>query len=345
MRMRAAAALLLCLGLWIPAALSNPTPPEDLDGSADDQEFSGSGDSAEFVDTTPPGHDVHSDFVNTTGNVLLVEPKNVPKENKEEEATSFTSTEGSTTHPVVTTPITTSTYAISPISTASPDIAVVPDSSVQETTSAVPDTTTQGAVHHDGAVTSSAPTTTEAPHIATTTTTTTTAASSAFPDLAPKEKDSSITVNQSPFTSKPEDAPSGGEGKVISTPSVYTTQTFSENPIHNEIDSKMFNPAPKDPTESDDSDIILVDSFPTENSNTRALDSAENARSQGFLDNKEVLGGVIAGGIIGLAFAVLLVALMVYRMKKKDEGSYALDEQKHSNGGYQKPTKQEEFLA
>ncbi|MBN3296568.1 SDC1 protein, partial [Amia calva] len=107
----------------------------------------------------------------------------------------------------------------------------------------------------------------------------------------------------------------------------------------------MFNPAPKDPTESDDSDIILVDSFPTENSNTRALDSAENARSQGFLDNKEVLGGVIAGGIIGLAFAVLLVALMVYRMKKKDEGSYALDEQKHSNGGYQKPTKQEEFLA
>uniref|UniRef100_A0A8C9WAX2 Syndecan n=1 Tax=Scleropages formosus TaxID=113540 RepID=A0A8C9WAX2_SCLFO len=54
---------------------------------------------------------------------------------------------------------------------------------------------------------------------------------------------------------------------------------------------------------------------------------------------------VIAGGIVGLAFAVMLVSLMVYRMKKKDEGSYSLDEQKHPNSGYQKPHKQEEFLA
>uniref|UniRef100_A0AAY4AJD2 Syndecan n=1 Tax=Denticeps clupeoides TaxID=299321 RepID=A0AAY4AJD2_9TELE len=54
---------------------------------------------------------------------------------------------------------------------------------------------------------------------------------------------------------------------------------------------------------------------------------------------------VIAGGVVGLAFAVMLVALMVYRMKKKDEGSYALDEQKQPNGGYQKPHRQEEFLA
>lgn len=58
-----------------------------------------------------------------------------------------------------------------------------------------------------------------------------------------------------------------------------------------------------------------------------------------------VFTGVIAGGVVGLAFAIMLVALMVYRMKKKDEGSYSLDEHKHPNGGYQKPQKQEEFLA
>lgn len=58
-----------------------------------------------------------------------------------------------------------------------------------------------------------------------------------------------------------------------------------------------------------------------------------------------VFTGVIAGGVVGLAFAIMLVALMVYRMKKKDEGSYALDEHKHPNGGYQKPQRQEEFLA
>ncbi|XP_037669174.1 syndecan-1 [Choloepus didactylus] len=68
--------------------------------------------------------------------------------------------------------------------------------------------------------------------------------------------------------------------------------------------------------------------------------------SQGLLDRKEVLGGVIAGGVVGLIFAVCLVGFMLYRMKKKDEGSYSLEEPKQANGGaYQKPSKQEEFYA
>uniref|UniRef100_G1P916 Syndecan n=1 Tax=Myotis lucifugus TaxID=59463 RepID=G1P916_MYOLU len=68
--------------------------------------------------------------------------------------------------------------------------------------------------------------------------------------------------------------------------------------------------------------------------------------SQGLLDRKEVLGGVIAGGLVGLICAVCLVGFMLYRMKKKDEGSYSLEEPKQANGGaYQKPTKQEEFYA
>lgn len=56
--------------------------------------------------------------------------------------------------------------------------------------------------------------------------------------------------------------------------------------------------------------------------------------------------GIIAGGLVGLIFAVCLVGFMLYRMKKKDEGSYSLEEPKQANGGaYQKPTKQEEFYA
>ncbi|XP_006001159.1 syndecan-1 [Latimeria chalumnae] len=66
---------------------------------------------------------------------------------------------------------------------------------------------------------------------------------------------------------------------------------------------------------------------------------------QGLLENQNVLAGVITGGIVGLLLAVVLLVLMVYRMKKKDEGSYSLDEPKQSNGGYQKPQKQEEFFA
>lgn len=84
-------------------------------------------------------------------------------------------------------------------------------------------------------------------------------------------------------------------------------------------------------------------------SESELVDSSRDAEaagtSQGLMDRKEVLGGVIAGGLVGLLFAVFLVGFMLYRMKKKDEGSYSLDEPKQSNGGYQKPQKQEEFYA
>ncbi|XP_058934989.1 syndecan-1 [Kogia breviceps] len=75
-------------------------------------------------------------------------------------------------------------------------------------------------------------------------------------------------------------------------------------------------------------------------------DPGATGASQGLLDRKEVLGGIIAGGLVGLIFAVCLVGFMLYRMKKKDEGSYSLEEPKQANGGaYQKPSKQEEFYA
>lgn len=80
--------------------------------------------------------------------------------------------------------------------------------------------------------------------------------------------------------------------------------------------------------------------------NESPVDHGATGASQGLLDRKEVLGGVIAGGLVGLIFAVCLVGFMLYRMKKKDEGSYSLEEPKQANGGaYQKPSKQEEFYA
>ncbi|KAG8524794.1 Syndecan-1 [Galemys pyrenaicus] len=80
--------------------------------------------------------------------------------------------------------------------------------------------------------------------------------------------------------------------------------------------------------------------------NQLPVDHMVTGTSQSLLDRKEVLGGVIAGGLVGLIFAVCLVGFMLYRMKKKDEGSYSLEEPKQANGGaYQKPSKQEEFYA
>ncbi|KFD55834.1 hypothetical protein M514_03273 [Trichuris suis] len=41
-----------------------------------------------------------------------------------------------------------------------------------------------------------------------------------------------------------------------------------------------------------------------------------------------ILAAVIGGSVVGLLVAILLITLVVYRMRKKDEGSYALDESK-----------------
>ena len=41
-----------------------------------------------------------------------------------------------------------------------------------------------------------------------------------------------------------------------------------------------------------------------------------------------ILAAVIGGAVVGLLAAILLVMFIVYRMRKKDEGSYALEEPK-----------------
>jgi len=57
------------------------------------------------------------------------------------------------------------------------------------------------------------------------------------------------------------------------------------------------------------------------------------------------LAVIIGGAVVGLLFAVTLVMFIVYRMRKKDEGSYALDEPKASpTVGYTK-TRDREFFA
>ncbi|XP_029948666.1 syndecan-4 [Salarias fasciatus] len=49
-----------------------------------------------------------------------------------------------------------------------------------------------------------------------------------------------------------------------------------------------------------------------------------HAGDDSVFNKTEVLAALIAGGAVGLMFAVLLVLLLVHRMKKKDEGSYDL---------------------
>ena len=52
------------------------------------------------------------------------------------------------------------------------------------------------------------------------------------------------------------------------------------------------------------------------------------------------ISAVIMGAVVGLLCAILCVMFVVYRMRKKDEGSYALDEPKRGSpsvNSYSKP--------
>uniref|UniRef100_A0A3P9JNN6 Syndecan n=1 Tax=Oryzias latipes TaxID=8090 RepID=A0A3P9JNN6_ORYLA len=49
-----------------------------------------------------------------------------------------------------------------------------------------------------------------------------------------------------------------------------------------------------------------------------------HAGEDSIFNKTEVLAALIAGGAVSLLFAILLILLLIYRMKKKDEGSYDL---------------------
>jgi len=54
----------------------------------------------------------------------------------------------------------------------------------------------------------------------------------------------------------------------------------------------------------------------------------EVLKTSSVFESGHFLTAAIIGGCIGFLFAVALIMLLLYRMRKKDEGSYALDDQK-----------------
>lgn len=60
------------------------------------------------------------------------------------------------------------------------------------------------------------------------------------------------------------------------------------------------------------------------------LERKQDDRPSSFFAQPGILAAVIGGAVVGLLCAILLVMFIVYRMRKKDEGSYPLDEPKRS---------------
>nr|KAF6426837.1 syndecan 2 [Molossus molossus] len=148
-------------------------------------------------------------------------------------------------------------------------------------------------------------------------------------------------------------ASGSGADEDVESPELTTTRPLAKVPFTSAAPKvetttlKMQNKIPaqtKSPEEIDKDKVHHSDS-------ERKMDPAEedtNVYTEKHPDNlfkrTEVLAAVIAGGVIGFLFAIFLILLLVYRMRKKDEGSYDLGERKPSSAAYQKaPTK--EFYA
>ncbi|XP_012583581.1 PREDICTED: syndecan-4, partial [Condylura cristata] len=82
---------------------------------------------------------------------------------------------------------------------------------------------------------------------------------------------------------------------------------------------------PTEPKELEENEVIpkKISPFETENVPNK-VSMSSTAQSSSIFERTEVLAALIVGGIMGILFAIFLVLLLVYRMKKKDEGSYDL---------------------
>jgi len=102
-----------------------------------------------------------------------------------------------------------------------------------------------------------------------------------------------------------------------------------------------------------DNEDIIVDppqttfASPVDNNNNN-IDNQNNNNFEtksptSFFAQPGTMAAVIGGAVVGLLCAILCVMFVVYRMRKKDEGSYALDEPKRSPtvNSYSKPPSRE----
>uniref|UniRef100_A0ACB8F6C0 Uncharacterized protein n=1 Tax=Sphaerodactylus townsendi TaxID=933632 RepID=A0ACB8F6C0_9SAUR len=79
-----------------------------------------------------------------------------------------------------------------------------------------------------------------------------------------------------------------------------------------------------DPHMVDNEIIVPNKAVPPEGEDVSNKISMASTATGSIFERTEVLAALIAGGAVGLLFAIFLVLLLVYRMKKKDEGSYDL---------------------
>ncbi|KAG3273863.1 syndecan 2 [Ictidomys tridecemlineatus] len=146
---------------------------------------------------------------------------------------------------------------------------------------------------------------------------------------------------------------SGGGDEDIESPELTTSRPLPKIPFTSaapKVETTTLKTQKKMPAQTKSPEEINKEEVQNSDSKRKMDSTDENTNvytekhSDNLFKRTEVLAAVIAGGVIGFLFAIFLILLLVYRMRKKDEGSYDLGERKPSSAAYQKaPTK--EFYA
>ncbi|XP_062268056.1 syndecan-4-like [Platichthys flesus] len=55
-------------------------------------------------------------------------------------------------------------------------------------------------------------------------------------------------------------------------------------------------------------------------------------KSKSFLENPQIVGGIIAGGVTGMVLALILMAILIYKWRNKDNVGYFQGQQTHREG-------------
>ncbi|KAL6488633.1 hypothetical protein MHYP_G00023740 [Metynnis hypsauchen] len=128
-----------------------------------------------------------------------------------------------------------------------------------------------------------------------------------------------------------------------SSPSLETSSLVeAESAMDTSMEDRMKTEVSDYQTE--EPQVSIVATSTSSSPGPQESDKQHEVRTENLFQRTEVLAAVIAGGVIGFLFAIFLILLLVYRMRKKDEGSYDLGERKPPSTAYQKaPTK--EFYA
>ncbi|XP_053430074.1 syndecan-4 [Nycticebus coucang] len=111
-------------------------------------------------------------------------------------------------------------------------------------------------------------------------------------------------------------------------PTVFPEVSQPLIPLDNHIPEGA-GPGSRVPTEHkelEENEVIpkRISPFDGDEDVSNKVSMSSTAQDSNIFERTEVLAALIVGGVVGILFAVFLILLLVYRMKKKDEGSYDL---------------------